>query len=416
MRQQSCQQLPPPPPPPPRPLLLPVPPPAPQQLLHVTAVATASAGAEAASGGVQGCASVTQSHGVPQRPPAPAGPERGRRRLRLRTPSVSPRRPRPIPSGHGGGGAPGVARGHEVRTPSAQRHSSRERATPPWKLRRHICYDGEDAPPRPRSLQADGGASSSTSKTSKELVKGNRVRAVVEIRYKSDIGTLVVPVNAIGTVVDVCSSRGVGIDWQGFDRLSKAVVKREQVEIVKEAIVRVQDVSYTQDGLRDSLPDAFRCGRPLQRLVEQLVSGEVDPLKADFLELPASRVFGRLRSHANRRLHCLKQYQERVLQEVKIRVLLITPRDPVLRRFMHCFTSECGGRFVAIRSGNGRRVRRLAKVAKPVKLAKLGRRSRGGRGRRRGTLPDESEKLWEEEDVLPKLKARERDARGSSAA
>lgn len=306
---------------------------------------------------------------------------------KLRTPSVSPLRPQRLAKKTGrrslSQSLPGKgAEQPEVETPSLKRRASIDGTTPPWKLRRRTFYEGEEddrgtlgahrggdavrearsmAIPRSlgaqRSQGSDCHAQTSSSRSSqgtnsvgrfkmKELKKGNHVRAVMCIRYKDG---LVVPVNTKGIVVDVDSAQGIGINWQGFETLNKAVVKREQVEKVCPIVAPVREVAYTQD----SIGANFKDGRPLQDLIEQLLSGEVDPLKADFLELPAIKVGHKLRSQANRRLHCLKKYQEKVDHEVKVRLLVIRPSDPVMRRFMACFTSECGGRYVAIRHRPG---------------------------------------------------------------
>lgn len=89
-----------------------------------------------------------------------------------------------------------------------------------------------------------------------------------------------------------------------------------QIGDAKVKIVPLEDLYFTHD----SIANRFRDGKTLQRLIDELCSGHVDPMNAKFLILEAYNVQGKLMTMNNRRLYCLQQFQKRTDRKVFIRV------------------------------------------------------------------------------------------------
>lgn len=123
--------------------------------------------------------------------------------------------------------------------------------------------------------------------------------------------------------------------------------RRRKVEAteVKDVVVPVRHVRFTQG----SIGSRFRDGRTFSQLVEDLISGEKDPLKERFLHLEAVCVRGKYFSLANRRLHCLKIYQNIVTADVMVRLKVTDVANPTLTDFLCRYTSRCSGADVHVR-------------------------------------------------------------------
>ena len=77
-------------------------------------------------------------------------------------------------------------------------------------------------------------------------------------------------------------------------------------------ILFVGEIEYTQASIKAE----FRDGRPLEQLISDLHRGKVDPGRD--LELEVVEYGGKYYSNDNRRLYCLKEYQENVHWNVKV--------------------------------------------------------------------------------------------------
>jgi len=90
--------------------------------------------------------------------------------------------------------------------------------------------------------------------------------------------------------------------------------------------VPVKEVLFTHENIASK----FKCGRKFEDLIEDLQSGKVNPKKARFLKLTGfeqqargPNYPGRYFCQNNRRLWCLKQFQERNPdKEVKVRLVI----------------------------------------------------------------------------------------------
>jgi len=132
-----------------------------------------------------------------------------------------------------------------------------------------------------------------------------------------------------------------------------------------EKVIEVSKVRFTHDAITGNFAD----GRTFADLIHQLVKGEVDPLKAPFCRLKALDINGDFFSLSNRRLHCLKKYQERVRHTVYVKLDVTKVQDsnqqrlllfymtscnqsgvpPAMRHFMRSFTTRNGGEKVTVR-------------------------------------------------------------------
>jgi len=92
-----------------------------------------------------------------------------------------------------------------------------------------------------------------------------------------------------------------------------------------ERVVSVDQVQFSAP--LSKVGDTFENGRPLQELIDKLVSGEVDPLREPFLRLRAIERRGELNCLDNHRLKCLKEYQKQATQKVEIRVIVQARHD-----------------------------------------------------------------------------------------
>jgi len=108
--------------------------------------------------------------------------------------------------------------------------------------------------------------------------------------------------------------------------------------------VPVNEVNFTHDTIKDRFQD----GRSLDRLISELLSGEVHPLKEQNLQLDVFNVGGKLFSLNNRRLKCLKEYQLHCKHEVIIAVQLTRVEGKILK-FLEAFTSQNSGQDVVVK-------------------------------------------------------------------
>jgi len=112
---------------------------------------------------------------------------------------------------------------------------------------------------------------------------------------------------------------------------------------VRNILAPVSHVRFTQK----SVKNRFQDGRSLDHLVDQLKSGDVDSESADFLALSAVRMDGIFWSWDNRRLLCLKRFQQSVPHVVYAQLHMYD-----WDRFRQRLDTENGGQSVRVR-GNG---------------------------------------------------------------
>lgn len=88
-----------------------------------------------------------------------------------------------------------------------------------------------------------------------------------------------------------------------------------------ERVVKVSDLFFSQTSIRHN----FKNGKTLKELVDELLNGKVHPLYDKFLRLEVVCFDGKLHSLNNRRLKCLKIYQEKVDHVVLAKVAVREP-------------------------------------------------------------------------------------------
>mmetsp|Transcript_133176 Transcript_133176/g.249045 ORF Transcript_133176/g.249045 Transcript_133176/m.249045 type:complete len:694 (-) Transcript_133176:194-2275(-) len=114
--------------------------------------------------------------------------------------------------------------------------------------------------------------------------------------------------------------------------------------------VPVDDLFFTHD----SIARRFRDGRPLQRLIDELCSGHVDPLQADFLILETCSVNGKLMCINNRRLFCVREFQKRSARMIFLRVKITEIVQPGALKLFQAWTSKSEEGEVPVRNfGHG---------------------------------------------------------------
>eukprot|EP00931_Biecheleriopsis_adriatica_P074747 TRINITY_DN48753_c0_g1_i1.p1 TRINITY_DN48753_c0_g1~~TRINITY_DN48753_c0_g1_i1.p1 ORF type:complete len:213 (-),score=3.55 TRINITY_DN48753_c0_g1_i1:38-646(-) len=132
---------------------------------------------------------------------------------------------------------------------------------------------------------------------------------------------------------------------------------------IEECIMPVDRIDYSQG----NCSRCFRDGKPLDQLVTELMEGRWDPESAHFLKLECIRKAGRhgetsLLSNDNRRLWCLKKYQELLrkhrnnqAEEVRVRVSISDAGDlqPQFRRFLQRYDPTYGGQSIKVRGREG---------------------------------------------------------------
>ena len=92
----------------------------------------------------------------------------------------------------------------------------------------------------------------------------------------------------------------------------EAYVKLRRYSVV----ASVRDVCHSHDSIQHSFND----GKTFENLIGQLTRGEVDPLCDKFLHLQMWLYRGKLISQNNRRLYCLKKYQDSCTKDVKVHI------------------------------------------------------------------------------------------------
>ena len=108
--------------------------------------------------------------------------------------------------------------------------------------------------------------------------------------------------------------------------------------------VWVDELDYSQSNCRQTFQD----GRALTQLVQELCQGKHDPLESDFLCLEVVKKRGRLFSNDNRRLWCLKKYQEIIGQKVRVKIRLeVLTR--AAGRFAERFDTTVGNKTIRLR-------------------------------------------------------------------
>jgi len=150
-----------------------------------------------------------------------------------------------------------------------------------------------------------------------------------------------------------------------------------------EQMLEVNEVSF---GARaEDLGDTFSTGQPLKTLTDKLLAGQVDPLNAPFLKLKCMAHQGRLLCADNKRLKCLKDYQDKVPQKVLVRVE-VCESDREVQTFLEHFTNVDKGESTVIRSRSGSRphAKGDAKGRGKGKGGKSGGGKSAGKGKDRG--------------------------------
>ena len=97
-----------------------------------------------------------------------------------------------------------------------------------------------------------------------------------------------------------------------------------------------------------SIKRRFDDGRPLANLVEQLRRDEVHPLRDSFLRLRVWYFRGKFISRDNRRLYCLKKYQQERSENVMVMIDIVKLGKEV-EKFVSSWTSRNGGESVRVR-------------------------------------------------------------------
>lgn len=111
-------------------------------------------------------------------------------------------------------------------------------------------------------------------------------------------------------------------------------------------VVAVDELLYTQNGCSGKFSD----GHTFDELIRQLLHGEVDPLYEKRLLLDVVQWGGKLWSVDNRRLYCLRKYQEIVGRSwvvhcrVRVKAWCL-----LLDRFWDHFDTTTGGKSIAVR-------------------------------------------------------------------
>jgi len=148
-------------------------------------------------------------------------------------------------------------------------------------------------------------------------------------------------------------------------------------EVQSMLVVPVSSVGFTHD----SISPQFRDGRTFEALLEGLEQGKVNPLRDSFLTLNAFSVRNEYKCMNNRRLYCLKTYQEKVEHEVKVKLRVTCPKGKYLR-FLNGYTTRNNGETVTVRWPTQHQSSRSIKNGGKKAQAKSStRKPRGGRGK-----------------------------------
>ena len=108
--------------------------------------------------------------------------------------------------------------------------------------------------------------------------------------------------------------------------------------------VPVHNVKFSHRSIKRRFDD----GRPLAYLVEQLCRDEVHPLRDSFLRLRVWHFRGKLISRDNRRLYCLKKYQQKRSGNVMVMIDIVKLGQQV-DKFVSSWTLRNGGESVSLR-------------------------------------------------------------------
>lgn len=138
---------------------------------------------------------------------------------------------------------------------------------------------------------------------------------------------------------DALDDGGFGINESGKPRICQ---------------VHVSKVRFTHD----SISPRFRDGRPLRRLIDDLMVGKAHPLRTASLQLRGFRIGNELYSLSNRRLFCLREYQRLVQQPVvvSVRIEYETSKSQWkgIKKFHNAKTTRHCGFDVAVRPSRRR--------------------------------------------------------------
>jgi len=126
--------------------------------------------------------------------------------------------------------------------------------------------------------------------------------------------------------------------------------------------VPVDEVLFTHSDVSDH----FKDGRPIWSCVDELERERINPLDVKFLELDVVRAGSspRLWSLRNRRLYCLKEYQQRLRKggrqvQLHVKVCLLPLEDfNVLSKFIERFSTQNGGLSVEVRRSSKHHMQR----------------------------------------------------------
>eukprot|EP00931_Biecheleriopsis_adriatica_P040825 TRINITY_DN23381_c1_g2_i2.p1 TRINITY_DN23381_c1_g2~~TRINITY_DN23381_c1_g2_i2.p1 ORF type:complete len:592 (+),score=111.48 TRINITY_DN23381_c1_g2_i2:54-1829(+) len=129
-------------------------------------------------------------------------------------------------------------------------------------------------------------------------------------------------------------------------RLFKQSIDTELSGDLQERIVDVDCLRFAQETMKWEFSD----GKSLEQLVQDLKAGAVHPLKDSFLTLEVTEDKGILYSSNNRRLWCLKKYQEENADRVQVRIKVLSQKGwEQAKRHMRNFDTKCRGKRIKVR-------------------------------------------------------------------
>ena len=134
--------------------------------------------------------------------------------------------------------------------------------------------------------------------------------------------------------------RGYSVLKESFTEHSDMKVERATTR----RTVHVHDVKFSHRSIKRRFDD----GRSFANLVEQLRRDEVHPLRDSFLRLRVWYFRGKLISRDNRRLYCLKKYQQERSENVMVMIDIVKLGKEV-EKFVSSWTSRNGGESVRVR-------------------------------------------------------------------
>ena len=175
--------------------------------------------------------------------------------------------------------------------------------------------------------------------------------------------TDVFPLEAIDEDVEiglVLSAQGENLPLdEAFPRIrmsirgEQAACDTEKEEPGEEMTIWVDKIYYTQKSCGPRFLGGPYAGRPLEEAIADLESGIIDQLRDEWLVLDVVKRGNRLQSVDNRRLYCLKMWQQRhpsnkkVLARIRMKVW-----DTLFGRYMSHSESPNGGETIRKRQSS----------------------------------------------------------------